>query len=129
MVFTRRVGRGQGRAMACTTTDNACLMKSSGDKSGTSLSKLLPRGKRTRRAKEGNFPSQKYQHSNMMLTPEKVCHKQERLSCPPKILTFVSDPIWCVLCNNPTHRSSEPHSEICNNTCSRNSHQCCNQGK
>ena len=30
--------------MGCTTTDNACLMKSSGGRSGTNLSKLLPSG-------------------------------------------------------------------------------------
>ena len=30
--------------MGCTATDNACLMKSTGGKSGTNLSKLLPRG-------------------------------------------------------------------------------------
>ena len=30
--------------MGCTATDNACLMKSTGGRSGTNLSKLLPRG-------------------------------------------------------------------------------------
>ena len=30
--------------MGCTVTDNACLMKSAGGKSGTNLSRQLPRG-------------------------------------------------------------------------------------
>ena len=36
--------RDKAEPMGCTVTDNACLMKSSGGKSGTNLSKLLPRG-------------------------------------------------------------------------------------
>ena len=70
--------------MGCTVTDNACLMKSTGGKSGTNLSKMLPRGcfpeKVDTKGKRGAFPLfktdeaqvQQYQHSNMMLTPERV---------------------------------------------------------
>ena len=46
--------------MICTVTDNACLMKSTGGKSGTNLSKLLPRGcfpeKADTKGKRGAFP-------------------------------------------------------------------------
>ena len=46
--------------MGCTTTDNACLMKSSSGRSGTSLSKLLARGcfpeKAVTKGKRGAFP-------------------------------------------------------------------------
>ena len=70
--------------MGCTVTDNACLMKSTGGKSGTNLSKMLPRGcfpeKADTKGKRGAFHLfktdearvQQYQHSNMMLTPERV---------------------------------------------------------
>ena len=46
--------------MGCTVTDNACLMKSTGGKSGTNLSKMLPRGcfpeKADTKGKRGAFP-------------------------------------------------------------------------
>ena len=46
--------------MGCTVTDNACLMKSSRGKTGTNLSKLLPRGcfpeKADTKGKRGEFP-------------------------------------------------------------------------
>ena len=49
--------------MGCTTNDNACLMKSSGGRSGTSLSKLLPRGcfpeKADTKGKRGAFHLEK----------------------------------------------------------------------
>ena len=59
MVSTNRFGRGQGRAMGCTVTHNACLMKSKGGKFGTNLSKMLPRGcfpeKADTKGKRGTF--------------------------------------------------------------------------
>ena len=73
-----------------------------------------------------------YQHSNMMLTPEKVwscCHEKARPTQPPEILTFISDVISGVLCNSPTHRSKALRSETCTNTCPKNTHECCSQGK
>ena len=49
--------------MGCTATDNACLMKSPGGRSRTSLSKLLPRGyfpeKADTKGKRGAFPLDK----------------------------------------------------------------------
>ena len=49
--------------MGCTVTDNACLMKSAGGKSGTNLSKQLPRGcfpeKADTRGKRGAAPLDK----------------------------------------------------------------------
>ena len=49
--------------MGCTATDSACLMKTSGGRSGTNLSKLLPRGCFPERAntkgKRGAFPLDK----------------------------------------------------------------------
>ena len=49
--------------MGCTATDNACLMKSAGGKSGTNLSKLLPRGcfpeKADTKGKRGALPLDK----------------------------------------------------------------------
>ena len=49
--------------MGCTVTDNACLMKSASGKSGTNLSKQLPRGcfpeKADTRGKRGAAPQDK----------------------------------------------------------------------
>ena len=49
--------------MGCTATDNAGLMKSAGGKSGTNLSKLLPRGcfpeKADTKGKRGAAPQDK----------------------------------------------------------------------
>ena len=59
--------------MGCTVTVNACLMKSSGGKSGTSLSKMLPRGcfpeKADTKGKRGAFPLSKKDGSTGATVP------------------------------------------------------------